>query len=126
MTIPRILIVDDEPSMRFFLTEAMRKRGYEVAESPDAESALDLCRTNSFDLILLDSHLPGINGVDAIPKFKEIDPDATIIIMTAYKTRSLHQQAFEFGAYDFFTKPFKMEEMNVVIRRALERRGPGR
>ena len=123
MNIPRILIVDDEANLRFFLTEAMRKRGYQVAEAENAEAALEMFRSNPFDLVILDSHLPGINGVDAIPKFKEIDPDVTLIIMTAYKTRTLHQQALEFGAYDFFTKPFKMEEMNVVIRRALERRG---
>jgi len=119
----RILVVDDEASMRFFLTEAMKKRGYTVEEAADAEAALQRCAEQPFDLVLLDSRLPGLSGVEAIPKIKEVDPEATIIIMTAYGNKDLHSRAFESGAYDFFTKPFRMSEMSVVIRRALERRG---
>jgi len=120
---PRILIVDDEDSMRFFLTEALKKRGYTVEEAVSAEDAIDKCSEQPFDLIITDGRLPGIDGVDAIPKIREVDPDAAIIVMTAYGSQEMHSQAFERGAYDFFTKPFKMEEMSIVVRRALERQG---
>ena len=118
----RILIVDDDESMRFFLNEAMAKRGYEPVAVGDAESAINAVKENaSFDLIVMDVKLPGMTGIEAIPIIKEEDPQAVIIVMTAFGS-SHAVEAIRAGAYDFFTKPFKIDEMTTVISRALEKR----
>ncbi len=117
-----VLIVEDDENMRFFLNEAMAKHGYQPTAVGNAEAAIEAVGRNSFDLIITDVKLPGMSGIEAIPRIKERDPQATIIVMTAYGTKQLAMDAIRAGAYDFFTKPFKMEEMNVVISRALEKR----
>ncbi len=118
----RVLIVDDDESMRFFLKEAMVKRGYEPTVVGDAEAAIEAVKENaSFDLIVTDVKLPGISGIEAIPIIKEEDPQSVIIVMTAFGS-SHAVDAIRAGAYDFFTKPFKIDEMTTVISRALEKR----
>jgi two-component system response regulator AtoC len=117
-----VLIVDDDESMRFFLTEAITKRGYQALAVDSAEAGIEAVREKSFDLIIMDVRLPGMTGVEAIPHIREIDNEAVIIVMTAYGSKELALDAMRAGAYDFFTKPFKMDEMNIVIKRALEKR----
>ncbi len=119
---PSILIVDDEETFRFILREALTKRGYAVDEAEDAESGIKKLRQRPFDLILLDIQMPGISGLEAIPKFKDIDPSVIIIMTTALGSRDMILEAIGRGAYDYFVKPFKMEEMEVVVKRSLERR----
>ena len=118
----RVLIVDDEETMRFFLTEAMTKQGYEVVAVGDAESALDRIAQEEFDLAVLDIRLPGLSGIEAIGRIRQINPHIVPIIMTAYGSKQLALEAVKAGAYDFFTKPFRIEELNIVIHRALEKR----
>ena len=118
----KILVVEDDEYMRFFLTEAIVKRGYEAVPMCDAESAIEAASKRAFDLIVMDVKLPGMTGIEAVQKIKQIDPQAVIIIMTAFGTRALALDAIRAGAYDFFTKPFKVDEMFTVIGRALERR----
>lgn len=117
-----ILVVDDEEISRFVLREALGKRGYGVEVAPDAETALKLVNKQSFDLILLDIQLPGLSGIEAISKFKEIDPTLIIIMITAFGSKEMALDAMKRGAYDYFVKPFKMEEMEIVVKRSLERR----
>ncbi len=117
----KVLIVDDDESMRFFLNEALTKRGYQVHAVSEAESAVDAVKQKTFDLIMMDVQLPGMSGVEAIPLIKEHDPEAVIIVMTAYGSKHA-LDAMRAGAYDFFTKPFKIDEMSIVIGRALEKR----
>lgn len=118
----RILVVDDEEEMRLVLNEALTNRGFEVEEATDGESALKRLHQTSFDVVLLDVRLPGMNGLDALLQMKTLDPDLVVIIMTAFGSKELALQAMKSGAYDYFTKPFKLEEMGVVLRRALEKR----
>ncbi len=118
----KVLIVDDDENMRFFLTEAVTKRGYEAVAVGDAESAVETVKKGAFDLIILDVKLPGMSGIEAIPLLKEHDPGAVIIVMTAFGRKPHALEAMRAGAYDFFTKPFKIDEMSIVISRALEKR----
>jgi len=118
----RILVVDDEEAMRFLLNEAMAKQGYEVVVAEDSESALDLVAQEEFDLAILDIRLPGLSGIEAITKMRQINPNIVPIVMTAYGSKQLALEAIKAGAYDFFTKPFKMDELKIVIQRALEKR----
>jgi DNA-binding NtrC family response regulator len=117
----KVLVVDDDENMRFFLNEAMTRRGYETVAVGDAESALEAVKQKTFDLIILDVKLPGMSGIEAIPHIKEHDPGAVVIVMTAFGSDHA-VDAMRAGAYDFFTKPFKMEEMSIVISRAIEKR----
>ena len=119
---PSILIVDDEEMSRFVLREALTKRGYGVEEAGDAESGLKKLRQRSYDLVLLDVQMPGLSGIDAISRFKDIDPSVIIIMTTALGSKEMIMESIARGAYDYFVKPFKMEEMEVIVKRSLERR----
>ena len=117
-----VLIVDDEQVSRFVLQEALTKRGYAVSQAEDAEEGLRKFKQHPSDLILLDIQLPGISGIDAISKFKGIDPSVVILMITALSSKEMAIEAIKRGAYDFFGKPYKMEEMEIVVKRSLERR----
>ena len=119
----RILVVEDEEDMQFTLKEALGRRGYEVEVAGDAPRGLEKLKRSSFELVLLDVKLPGtLDGISALPKIREADPMVVVIVMTAFGSRRLAMDALKAGAYDYFTKPFRMEEMYVVIERALEKR----
>jgi DNA-binding NtrC family response regulator len=119
---PSILIVDDEETSRFILREALTKRGYVVDEAGDAAAGLRKVRQRQFDLILLDIQMPGMSGIEAISKFKDVDPSVIIIMTTALGSKEMVMDAIARGAYDYFVKPFRMEEMEVIVKRSLERR----
>lgn len=118
----KILIIDDDQGMQFFLGELLRKKGYQIEVATSAETALSKVEKDAFSLILLDVRLPGMSGVDAIRRLRELEPQAPIIIMTAYGTKETALQALQQGAYDFFTKPIMVDELLCVLRRALEKR----
>lgn len=118
----KILVVDDDEGMRFFLGEALRKKDYEVDFATSAEQALTKVRKDYYSLIIMDVRLPGMSGIEAIKKLKELNPTAPIIVMTAYASDELAIQAVQEGAYDFFVKPIKLEEFLIILRRALEKR----
>jgi len=118
----KILVADDDRGMRIFMLEALKKRGYAVEGVQSAEEALDRIKASPFDLVILDVRLPGISGIEAMSKIKEIDPQALILVMTAYGSKEVALEAVRKGAYDYFTKPFRIEEMEVVISRALEKK----
>ncbi|HOI95457.1 MAG TPA: sigma-54 dependent transcriptional regulator [Syntrophobacter fumaroxidans] len=118
----KILIVDDDPGMQIALNEFLKKRGYETDSAVSAEEALDRVKHTSYDLIFLDVRLPGMTGIDAICRIRNSDEQGEIIVITAHGTRDVALEAVRNGAYDYFTKPFSLQEMDVVIRRALEKR----
>jgi len=118
----KILIVDDDPAIRLTLSETLKKGGYEVEKVSSAEEALDRVKFFGFDLILLDVRLPGMSGIEAISHIREMDSHAEIIVITAHDHREVALEAIRNGAYDYFSKPFSLEEMRIVVRRALERK----
>jgi two-component system response regulator AtoC len=116
-----VLAVDDDPQMQFFLREALQ-RDYEVTVAGSAEAALAAIKESKFDLILMDVRLPGMSGLAAVHEIQKVDYRTPIIVMTAHGTRETALEAVRMGAYDYFTKPFKLDEMEIVIRRALEKK----
>ena len=118
----KILVVEDDEGMRMFVTSVLKKRGYTVSEAETGENALEKVREGAFDLIIMDVKLPGISGIEALEKIKEIDPSAIILIMTAYGNREMALEAIKKGAYDYFSKPFQIKDMEVIINRSLEKR----
>jgi two-component system response regulator AtoC len=118
-----IVIAEDDEDLAFVLREALRRQRYEPEVAPTAGALLEKLKAASqYDLILLDVRLPDMDGLDAIPKCRELAPDTPIIVMTAHGTRQTAMDALARGAYDFFTKPLKMDEFQVVVARALDRR----
>ncbi len=118
----KILVVEDEENMRFLIVEALTKRGYDVEEAVSAEEALEKIEILHPDLVLMDIRLPGMSGLEAMSGAKELDSHLPIIVITALSAREVAMEAIKMGAYDFFTKPFKLAEMEVVVDRALEKR----
>jgi two-component system, NtrC family, response regulator AtoC len=118
----RILITEDDEDLAFVIREALIRQGYEAEVAPTAAALLDKLKVGSYDLILLDVRLPDMEGLDAIPRCRDLAPETPIIVMTAHATRQIAINAITRGAYDFFTKPLKMAEFQVVVSRALDRR----
>ncbi len=118
----RILVVDDEPAFQGLLVDALTEKGYEVETADSAEKGIEKARAGDFDLALHDVKLPGMSGIEALPHLAEVAPTMDVIVMTGYATKGSGVEAMKRGAYDYFTKPFSIGEMDVVIRRALEKR----
>jgi len=118
----RIVVVDDEKDMRAFLEILLRRNGYSVMSFPDAGRALEYCRSNPFDLVITDMRMPGMDGVGLLKELKVIDEDAPVIMITAYASVDTAIEAMKAGAYDYFTKPFNIEEIKLNIAKALKYR----
>ena len=116
----RILIVDDERSMREFVSILLKKQGYEVELADSGESAMAKIGDAAFDLVLTDLKMPGAGGLDVLQFAKEHDPSTQVILMTAYATHDTAVQAMKEGALDYVTKPFKVEELLVQVEKALD------
>ena len=119
----RILVIEDDAAFGAMLTEALAARGYEPVHVGSAEEGLARARTEPFDLVVTDVMLPGMDGIEGLSRLKDACPQAEVIVMTGYAAREKALEAVRLGAYDFFAKPFSLAEMEVVVRRALERRG---
>jgi two-component system nitrogen regulation response regulator GlnG len=116
----RILIADDEDSLRWVLEKSLRQAGYEVATAKDGESALRAFEPEPHDLVFLDVRMPGMDGLTALAKLREIRPDAHVIVMTAHGTMETAIQAMQRGAYDYLAKPFDLDEVLLLTERALQ------
>lgn len=118
----RILVVDDDRAFQGMLVEALTDKGYAVDTASTAEDGIKKAGAGDFDLILHDIKLPGMSGLDALPHLADAAPGVDIIVMTGYASKDSGVVAMQRGAYDYFTKPFSLGEMEVVVRRALEKR----
>ncbi|HEY5649571.1 MAG TPA: response regulator, partial [Nitrospiria bacterium] len=103
----RILVVDDEKSMREFLSIMLGKEGFSVKEAGDGEAALDLIKREKFDLVLTDIKMPRGNGMDVLKAVKEASPETIVLMITAFASTETAIEAMKEGAYDYLTKPFK-------------------
>lgn len=117
----RILIIDDEPTLRESLKFALAASGYEVSAARTGEEGLELLSAANPDLILLDHWLPGINGDQVLSKVKEINPDLPVIIMTAQGSVELAVSLMKMGAFDFLVKPFELDQIEALVAKGLER-----
>jgi DNA-binding NtrC family response regulator len=116
----KIMVVDDEHLIRWSLEQNLKKQGYEVVTAGDGEEALRLVREEQPDLVLLDIQMPGISGIEALEKIKEYDEDIVVIMVTAHGGLETAVNAMRLGAYDYVSKPFNLDELAIVIRKALE------
>ncbi|WPD25005.1 MAG: sigma-54 dependent transcriptional regulator [Candidatus Electrothrix scaldis] len=119
---PRILIVDDELSMRDFLKILFENEGYEVTVAADAASALDFADKEPFDIAITDIRMPGMSGLDLLAELKHRFPALPVVMITAYASPDDAVQAMRTGAFDYITKPFHVDELKKVVRTAVQRK----
>ena len=117
-----ILVVDDEEIMREILEALLTREGYQVRLASTAEEGLELARTVPFDAAIVDVMLPGMNGVQALDELKKIDDDLPVLMITAFASVENAIAAMKRGAFDYISKPFKNDEVLVVLRNALSQR----
>ncbi len=118
----RILVADDEQSMREFLDIMLKKEGYRVTLAGNGEEVLKLIDKDIFDLVLLDIRMPKMDGIAVLKKIKTAFPETIVIMITAYASADTAIKAMKEGAYDYITKPFKVEEIKAIIKNALEKK----
>jgi len=118
----KILIVDDERSMCDFFGIMLKKEGYQVTTASSGEQAIEHLKKKSCSLVISDIKMPGIGGIGLLKAVKEVAPETTVIMITAYASVDTAIEAMKLGAYDYFIKPFNVEEIKLHIRKALDAR----
>lgn len=120
----RILIVDDEQSMRDFLSIMLKKEGYDVHVAGNGADAVKLIHAEIFDLVITDVKMPQMDGIGVLKVVKEMSPETIVIMITAFATTETAVEAMKLGAYDYIIKsaPFKVDEIKLIIEKALEKR----
>lgn len=117
----QLLIIDDEENMRHMLGTMLSRQGYTVTAAANGDDGLSLIKKNGYDFILCDIRMPGINGMEFLGYACKIEHGATIIMMSAYGSTDDTIKAMQLGAYDYISKPFKAEEIFLVLKKAEER-----
>jgi DNA-binding NtrC family response regulator len=120
--LPSILVVEDKGAMQQMLSATLANEGYEVDVASNGQEGINRAREKRYDLVLTDLKLPGADGLRVLSEVKESDPEASVIVMTAYGTVENAVQAIKLGAFDFLTKPFDTDRLSILIKRALENR----
>jgi len=116
----RILVVDDEESHRIMLRAVLKEEGYEVSEATDGTEAVKAVEREPFDLILLDIRMTTMDGIEALSEIRKISPLVPVLIMTAYASVKTAVEALKAGAFEYLTKPLDIDELKILIEKALE------
>lgn len=116
-----VLVVDDEPLVRWSVSETLRDSGYAVAQAGDALQALESVTAKGADVVLLDMRLPDCSDLAIVSVLRRLSPDSKIILMTAYGSEAVNQEAHSRGACTVLNKPFDMSVLPPLVARALDR-----
>jgi two-component system response regulator PilR (NtrC family) len=122
MALNKILVVDDEESIREFFEIMLKREGYEVTTASNGVEALDRLKKERMDLVISDLQMPEMSGMQLLQAAKEVDPELLLIMITAFGSTETAVEAMKLGAYDYVQKPFKIDEVKIIIRQALEKR----
>jgi two-component system response regulator PilR (NtrC family) len=120
--VEKILVVDDEQSLREVLSIMLKRAGYAVTSAMDGEEAIELLNKEIFDLVITDLRMPKIDGMEVLKAVKSASPETVVLIITAFASADSAVEAMKQGAYDYLTKPFQVDEVQLIIRNALEKR----
>src|SRR5688500_8040541 len=120
--VKRMLVVDDEETIRLALGKFLKTRGYDVHTAESGPAALEHLERNRFVLMLCDVRMPGMSGVEVVPKALEIDPDLAIMMLTAVNDAPTATEALSRGAYDYLMKPIELLDLQQAVERALHKR----
>ncbi|HNG45965.1 MAG TPA: response regulator, partial [Elusimicrobiota bacterium] len=117
---PRVLVVDDEPSVGMIFHRILGDAGYEVISAANGAEGLRALKKQAPDLVFLDLQMPGMDGIETLRRLRETHPDLTVIIMTAYQTVNSAVETMKLGALDYLIKPLDAERLKSVVHQALE------
>ncbi len=120
MKMSRILVVDDEDSLRRVLQVQLEQDGYTVVSAASAQQAFSLLQFRGYDLVITDLRMPGLSGIEVLKEVKSKYPETVVIVLTAFGTVETAVEAMKAGAYDFLTKPVHPDELSLVVARALD------
>jgi two-component system response regulator PilR (NtrC family) len=118
----QILLVDDEESMREFLSIMLHREGYRVDAVGDGAQAVERLKSQGYDLVISDIKMPRLNGFELLAHIRERFPETVVLMITAFSTTEEAVEAMKQGAYDYITKPFRNEEIRLIVKNALERK----
>jgi two-component system response regulator PilR (NtrC family) len=122
MTDARVLVVDDERSMRDLLSIMLKQSGYHVVAADGGEEALAALAQEPFDLVITDLRMRKVDGIAVLRAAKEHSPHTVVLVVTAFASTETAVEAMKLGAYDYITKPFKLDEIRLIIANAIERK----
>jgi DNA-binding NtrC family response regulator len=114
-----ILIVDDEEGLREGLKKLLEDEGYAVVGAETGEEALQVLQQSHIDLVLTDMRMPGMNGIDLLKRIRELHGELGVIILTGYGQIESYIEAMNFGAIEYVSKPFKVNELKFIINKVL-------
>ena len=115
-----ILIVDDEEGLREGLSKLLEDEGYAVECAEDGEKALEIVRSTHIDLMLTDMRMPGMSGIDLLKQVRKIREEIGVIILTGYGEIESYIEAMNFGAMEYVSKPFKVNELKFIVSKILD------
>ena len=118
MAAGRVLVVEDDDSLRRVTQLHLEKLGFSTTATANAEEALRIMGESPYDVLLTDLHLPGMSGIDLLKRVKMEHPETIVIVITAFATVASAVEAMKSGAYDYITKPLHHHELNELLRRA--------
>jgi DNA-binding NtrC family response regulator len=118
----RVLLIEDDQEMRGLLAEVLREEGWEPVEAANGAEGLLSLHRECFNAVIMDQRMPGLNGLELLPGIRTICPRTPVIFITAFGDAAMREEAMTNGAFDFLFKPFRMEDLIEVLRRALARR----
>jgi len=117
MPLNRILVADDEESMRWVLSKALKRKGFSVDLAKDGDEALRMIQTSHYDMAILDIKMPGLSGLDLLDQIRELKNELLVVIMTAEASMKNAVEAMKRGAYDYITKPFDLDVIDAIIEK---------
>jgi len=118
----RLLVIDDDESVRLLLKDLLEEAGYAVRTAKSGEEALQLIRVATYDIIITDLRLSGMHGLEVVKEVKAIDPGIDVIVMTGYASVNSAVESMKAGAIDYITKPFNSDHIKMVVQKSLDRR----
>lgn len=117
-----ILVIEDEQSMREVLKILLEEEAYEVTTAASGQEGIEQVRSNLYDLVITDIKMPGADGFEVLRQVKGVSPDTVVIMVTAFGTTESAIEAMKIGAYDYIHKPFKIDEIRLIVKKALEKK----
>ena len=120
MAAPSVLVADDDAVARDLLVEVLTREGYRVSAAAGGAEAMRLAEGEVFDLALIDLRMPDVDGLDVLGRLRALDPSPPVLILTAFATMETAIEAIRHGAYDYLSKPFRIDEIKLAVRRVLE------
>lgn len=116
-----VLVVDDETAIRYSVSKTLQRVGYQVQEAASGEDALDMMKRQTFEVVLTDIRMPGLDGVELVRRIKDIDADTIVVLMTAYPSLGTAVEALRLGAHDYLIKPSSSQDIRQCVARGVER-----